>query len=45
LTKVDAAVEFAAVYGQTEVGAALGVAAEAGRFANDDLASILPHRR
>ena len=44
-TKMDAAVEFAAVYGQAEVDAALGVAADAGRFAHDDLAAILRHRR
>ena len=43
--KMDQAVEFAAVYGQAEVDAALAVAAEAGRFAEADLASILRHRR
>ena len=43
--KMDQAVEFAAVYGQDEVDAALAVAAEAGRFAEADLASILRHRR
>jgi hypothetical protein len=43
--KMDQAVEFAAVYGTAEVDAALAVAAEAGRFAEGDLASILRHRR
>ena len=39
------AVEFAAVYGTDEVDTALAVAADAGRFAEADLASILRHRR
>ena len=43
--KMVQAVEFAAVYGDQEVDAALAVAAEAGRFAEKDLASILRHRR
>lgn len=44
-TKMDQAVELAAVYGQDEVDAALGAAAEAGRFADGDLISILRHRQ
>lgn len=43
--KMRQAVEFAAVYGTEEVDAALAVAADAGRFAEADLASILRHRR
>lgn len=43
--KMDQAVEFAAVYGDAEVDGALAAAAEAGRFAEGDLASILAHRR
>ena len=43
--KMNQAVEFAAVYDQTEVDAALAAAAQAGRFAEGDLASILRHRR
>ena len=43
--KMAQAVEFAAVYGEQEVDAALAAAAEAGRFAEKDLASILRHRR
>ncbi len=42
---MDQAVEFAAVYGNVEVDVALAAAAEAGRFAEGDLASILRHRR
>lgn len=42
--KMDQAVEFAAVYGDQAVDA-LAAAAEAGRFAEGDLASILAHRR
>ncbi|GGI09865.1 hypothetical protein GCM10011354_36190 [Egicoccus halophilus] len=43
--KMNQAVEFAAVYDQAEVDAALAAAAQAGRFAEGDLASILRHRR
>lgn len=43
--KMDQAVELAAVYGHEQVDDALGAAAEAGRFAEADLASILAHRR
>jgi transposase len=43
--KMDQAVEFAAVYGDQAVDGALAAAAEAGRFAEGDLASILAHRR
>jgi transposase len=43
--KMNQAVEFAAVYGEQEVDAALAAAAAAGRFAEKDLASILRHRR
>ena len=43
--KMDQAVEFAAVYGADKVDGALAAAAEAGRFAEGDLASILAHRR
>jgi transposase len=43
--KMTGAVEFAAVYGEAEVDAALAAAAQAGRFAEGDLASILRHRR
>jgi hypothetical protein len=41
--KVTRAIELAAVIGATEVDQALGLAAIAGRFAEDDLASILDH--
>lgn len=43
--KMNQAVEFAAVYGEEEVDAGLAAAAQAGRFAEGDLASILRHRR
>jgi transposase len=43
--KMAQAVEFAAVYGNDEVDDALVAAAEAGRFGEGDLASILRHRR
>jgi transposase len=43
--KMQQAVEFAAVYGEVEVDAALAAAAEAARFGEGDLASILRHRR
>ena len=43
--KLNQAEEFAAVYSDEEVDAALAAAAEAGRFAEGDLASILRHRR
>lgn len=43
--KMDQAVEFAAVYGNEIVDAALAAAAEAGRFAEGDLISILRHRQ
>jgi transposase len=43
--KMASAVEFAAVYGDDEVDTALAAAAEAGRFAEGDLASILRHHR
>jgi transposase len=43
--KMDQAVEFAAIYGNDTVDAALSAAAEAGRFAEGDLASILRHRQ
>lgn len=43
--KMDQAVQFAAVYGNDDVDAALAVAADASRFAEGDLASILAHRR
>jgi transposase len=43
--KMGQAVEFAAVYGEQEVDAALAAAAHAGRFAEGDLASILRHQR
>jgi hypothetical protein len=43
--KMEQAVEFAAVYGDEEVDAALAAAAQAGRFGEGDLASILRHRR
>jgi transposase len=42
--KMAQAVEFAALYGKDIVDAALIAAAEAGRFAEGDLASILAHR-
>ena len=43
--KMANAVEFAAVYGDEEVDEALAAAAQAGRFGEGDLASILRHRR
>lgn len=43
--KMAEAVEFAAVYGHDPVDAALATAAEAGRFAEGDLAAILRHQR
>ena len=43
--KMDQAVEFAALYGNDTVDAALSAAAEAGRFAEGDLASILRHHQ
>jgi transposase len=43
--KMASAVEFAAVYGDQEVDGGLAAAAQAGRFAEGDLASILRHRR
>ena len=43
--KMDQAVQFAAIHGKDEVDGALAAAAEAGRFAEDDLASILRHRQ
>jgi transposase len=43
--KMSQAVEYAKVYGEQEVDAALAAAAEAGRFGEGDLASILRHRR
>jgi transposase len=43
--KMAAAVELAALVGVGEVDIALGLAATAGRFAEDDLMSILQHRR
>ncbi|WP_240496234.1 hypothetical protein [Streptomyces torulosus] len=39
------AVELAALVGVGEVDIALGLAATAGRFAEDDLMSIVQHRR
>ncbi len=42
---MNQAVEFAAVYGDQEVDGGLAAAAQAGRFAEGDLASILRHRR
>lgn len=44
-TKMDQAVQFAAIHGQQEVDAALAAAADAHRFAEGDLASILRHRQ
>jgi hypothetical protein len=41
--KMTRAIELAAVIGAGEVDEALGLAAIAGRFAEDDLASILDH--
>ena len=41
--KMARAVEFAAIVGAAKVDAALGLAAVAGRFADDDLGSILDH--
>jgi hypothetical protein len=41
--KMARAVEFAAILGSGRVDDALGLAAIAGRFAEDDLASILDH--
>ena len=43
--KMDQATEFAAVYGHEAVDAALATAAQAGRFAEGDLASILRHQQ
>ncbi|MER8073656.1 hypothetical protein ABTZ59_36105 [Streptomyces sp. NPDC094034] len=40
-----AAVELAALIGPAEVDLGLGLAATAGRFAEDDLMSIIQHRR
>ena len=42
--KMAAAVELAALVGASEVDACLGLAAAAGRFADDDLMSIVRHR-
>ena len=42
--KMAAAVELAALAGRDQVDAALGVAATAGRFAEDDLLAIVRHR-
>lgn len=42
--KMAAAVELATLVGTEQVDAALGVAAAAGRFAENDLASIVTHR-
>jgi transposase len=42
--KMAAAVELAALAGPAQVDAALGVAAAAGRFAEDDLLAIVRHR-
>lgn len=44
-TKMDQAVQLAAIHGQGEVDAALAAAADARRFAEGDLLSILRHRR
>lgn len=43
--KMDQAVQFAAIHGRDEVDAVLAAAAQAGRFAEGDLASILRHRQ
>ncbi|MFI0743178.1 Mu transposase domain-containing protein [Streptomyces sp. NPDC021100] len=43
--KMAAAVELAALVGVAEVDIALGLAATAGRFADDDLLSIVQHRK
>jgi len=43
-SKMTAAVELAALVGVEQVDAALGVAAAAGRFAEDDLLAIIHHR-
>jgi hypothetical protein len=43
--KMNQAVEYAAVYGGEEVDDALAAAAQAGRFGEGDLGSILRHRR
>lgn len=43
--KMAEAVELAALFGAPAVDDALGIAAFAGRFADDDLVSILEHRR
>lgn len=43
--KMAAAVELAALIGPAEVDLGLGLAATAGRFAEDDLMSIVQHRR
>lgn len=44
-TKMGHATELAAVYGNQEVDAALAASAEAGRFAQGDLASFLGYRQ
>ena len=44
-TKISRATELAALVGSTPVDRALGLAAEAGRFADGDLESILDHLR
>ena len=44
-TKIRRATELAALVGMTSVDRALGLAAEAGRFADGDLESILDHLR
>ncbi|MFI1259133.1 hypothetical protein ACH4U6_36090 [Streptomyces netropsis] len=43
--KMAAAVELAALVGVAEVGLSLGLAATAGRFADEDLLSIVQHRK
>ena len=43
--KMDQAVQFAAIHGTDQVDTALAAAAQAGRFAEGDLASILHHRQ
>jgi transposase len=43
--KMDRALDFAAVYGSEAVDAALAAAAQASRFAEHDLASILRHQQ
>jgi len=44
-SKMDKAIELAAALGPAPVEQALGLAAIAGRFADDDLVSILDHLR